>query len=107
MIQLHSKRIFIALALVLTFGAAAGKDQERGVKKRVAEQPAPAHSAVPARSAQLNFVAGNYHALIIGNNAYRDPQKIWGPLKTAVNDAKIIADLLAQHYGFKRQNIHL
>lgn len=39
---------------------------------------------------------GNYHALIIGNNAYRSLPA----LKTAVNDANATADLLRNHYGF-------
>ncbi len=43
----------------------------------------------------LNF--GNYHALIIGNNDYKDLPE----LKTAVNDASSLAELLKEHYGFK------
>lgn len=44
---------------------------------------------------------GSYRALIIGNNAYRDPKEIWNPLKTAVNDAEAVARLLTDNYGFK------
>ena len=40
---------------------------------------------------------GNYHALIIGNNNYKHLRK----LKTAVNDARELADLLESDYGFK------
>lgn len=43
----------------------------------------------------LNF--GNYHALIIGNNDYKNLPE----LKTAVNDASSLAKLLKDHYGFK------
>lgn len=50
--------------------------------------------ALPADS-KLNF--GDYHALVIGNNGY----KSLTPLKTAVNDAKTVADLLQKEYGFK------
>jgi uncharacterized protein len=40
---------------------------------------------------------GNYHALVIGNDLYRQ----WGQLRTAVNDANAVADLLRRRYGFK------
>ncbi len=43
---------------------------------------------------------GTYRALIIGNNDYRDSQGKWTPLKTAVSDAKAVAELLQGHYGF-------
>jgi len=40
---------------------------------------------------------GNYHALVIGNDDYR----LMPRLKTAVNDAKEVARLLREQYGFK------
>ena len=40
---------------------------------------------------------GNYHALVIGNDQY----KTWDPLRTAVNDANAVADLLRRKYAFK------
>ncbi len=40
---------------------------------------------------------GTYHALVIGNNNYRHLTV----LKTAVNDARTIAALLQEQYGFK------
>jgi hypothetical protein len=40
---------------------------------------------------------GNYHALVIGINDYR----LLPPLKTAANDAREIARVLASEYGFK------
>ncbi|MBT7755509.1 MAG: hypothetical protein HN726_04960, partial [Candidatus Magasanikbacteria bacterium] len=40
---------------------------------------------------------GDYHALIIGNNAY----KTLPPLKTAVGDAQAVARALKSTYGFK------
>ena len=40
---------------------------------------------------------GRYHALVIGNNAYRTLPR----LRTAVNDAKGVANLLREAYGFK------
>jgi uncharacterized caspase-like protein len=45
----------------------------------------------------LNF--GRYYALIIGNNNYRKVPA----LETPVNDAKKVAQLLTQKYGFKTQ----
>jgi hypothetical protein len=42
---------------------------------------------------------GTYYALVIGNNNYRYVQK----LKTAVNDARSMAQVLQQKYGFKVQ----
>ncbi len=40
---------------------------------------------------------GNYHALVIGNNNY----KYIDSLKTAINDARSVADILQTSYGFK------
>jgi len=40
---------------------------------------------------------GTYHALVIGNNDYRHLPK----LRTAVNDAKIMAAILRDKYGFE------
>src|SRR6185503_14224273 len=50
--------------------------------------------APPAEKVPLNF--GRYHALVIGNNAYTD----MSPLKTAMNDASAVAELLRTMYGF-------
>jgi hypothetical protein len=50
--------------------------------------------AAPA-AGKINF--GNYHALVIGNDKYRSVT----PLKTAVHDAKTVAELLQKEYGFK------
>ena len=44
---------------------------------------------------KINF--GNYHALVIGIDNYRAVT----PLKTAVGDAKMVAELLQKEYGFK------
>jgi Caspase domain/Sel1 repeat len=41
--------------------------------------------------------AGSYHALVIGNSLYQ----LMEPLDTPANDAKAIAALLKQRYGFK------
>jgi uncharacterized caspase-like protein len=44
-----------------------------------------------------NASFGTYHALVIGNNDYRQLPR----LKTAVNDANEIASVLEQEYGFR------
>jgi uncharacterized caspase-like protein len=40
---------------------------------------------------------GGYHALVIGNNAYRALPR----LQTAINDARAVAELLERRYGFE------
>lgn len=50
-------------------------------------------AAAPALDAA---VFGRYHALVIGNNAYRH----LGRLETAINDAQAIGELLRGSYGF-------
>ncbi|MBC7929036.1 MAG: caspase family protein [Rubrivivax sp.] len=77
---------FLARALPITFVLLAvllpppARMQERGV----GVSPAPA-------------VAGGYHALVIGNNDYRSLPK----LKTAEMDARQVAALLKEFYGFE------
>lgn len=51
--------------------------------------------ATPINVDGISF--GNYYALVIGNNAYQNIQ----PLRTAVNDAKVVANLLEKKYGFQ------
>ena len=53
--------------------------------------------ASPAPAAVPSIEFGRYHALVIGNNAYRHIK----PLRTAVNDARAVADLLRGSYGFR------
>lgn len=61
-----------------------------------AAQPATLHIPPAPAVAPQPVHFGRYHALVIGNNAYTD----MSPLKTAVNDANAIADLLHTTYGF-------
>jgi ERCC4-type nuclease len=42
-------------------------------------------------------IKGNYYALVVGNNDYKRLQK----LDNAVNDAKVISEVLAADYGFE------
>jgi uncharacterized caspase-like protein len=46
---------------------------------------------------------GNYHALIIGINKYKE----WNPLKTAVKDAQALKEVLVQKYGFDKEKVVL
>ena len=80
-----------------------GNRAERSVtltrEKRAARTPAPvkpkaAEKPRPNPFAGIHF--GRYKALVIGNNNYRDLPK----LKTAVNDARAVAKLLTDDYGF-------
>jgi len=45
-------------------------------------------------------IEGKYRAVVIGNNAYTDPKRVWRPLKTAINDAEAVSTLLKEQYGF-------
>jgi hypothetical protein len=50
--------------------------------------------------ARVPFSGGFYRALIIGNNVYHDPSGQWPHLKTAVTDARSLAQVLKIQYGF-------
>jgi hypothetical protein len=64
--------------------------------QKVTLAPAPTHAAqADVTAAALDF--GTYHALVIGNNDYMKLPK----LKTAINDAKAVADALRDLYGFE------
>lgn len=82
------------LALCLSVGAgtvAHAADDHRGLSRKLTTP----------------FLHGTYRALIIGNNEYRDPTGTWRPLDTAVSDAKIIASVLREDYGFSDVEIVL
>ena len=53
--------------------------------------------AATSTSAQVPGL-GSYHALVIGNQAYRSLR----PLQTPVADATAVADMLRRDYGFAR-----
>lgn len=57
--------------------------------------PASAEKVGLPRPRDASF--GNYHALVIGNNDYRQLKR----LRTAVNDAREVARILGTDYGFK------
>lgn len=60
-------------------------------------EAAPVRMKPLAQPANTRFDFGNYHALVIGIDNYRAVT----PLKTAVSDARTVADLLRKEYGFK------
>ena len=62
---------------------------------KVPGKPPVAAKPRPDPFAGIHF--GAYHALVIGNNNYRELPK----LKTAANDAKSVAKLLTDDYGFE------
>jgi hypothetical protein len=51
----------------------------------------------PSQLSQLIRSVGTYHALVIGNNNYRQVPH----LRTAVNDAREVAKVLQEQYGFR------
>jgi len=68
--------------------------EQKVVEGRTQVATAPAVPAIPAELANLPY--GRYHALVIGNNAYRSLPK----LKTAAGDAEAVAALLEKEYGY-------
>jgi uncharacterized caspase-like protein/uncharacterized coiled-coil DUF342 family protein len=70
----------------------------------VVRSAAPATAAAPAGAPRVGLPRtigkdsyGTYHALVIGNNEYRQLRK----LKTAVADAREVARVLEKDYGFR------
>ena len=76
--------------------ASLRKTKEKKVAA-VADAPKarPARQAKPSAYADLDF--GQYHALIIGNNNYKNIPK----LQTAQQDARVLASTLETSFGFK------
>lgn len=60
-------------------------------------EPASAPSPTPAPLPDAKIDFGSYHALVIGNNAYRRVRR----LQTAVFDARAVAETLEKTYGFR------
>ncbi len=77
------------LMLLLLLPAVGLSGQSRGIalESKPVTQPTP-------------FVNGVYRALIIGNDRYRDPQRRWPALETAISDARALRTALQRHYGF-------
>jgi hypothetical protein len=62
--------------------------------RRPQEGPVARDDGTPRRP---SITLGRYHALVIGNNGYRQLPR----LRTAVNDAREIAGILKEQYGFE------
>jgi TPR repeat protein/uncharacterized caspase-like protein len=93
--KLHASRGRIALlvlaGLSYAVAQAQAKPQQRGVKDVT---PGPASTAPSP--------VGPYYALVIGNNNYQQLNK----LKTAVNDARDVAQLLQDRFGFQTKVLY-
>ena len=68
-------------------------------KQPLSAEKKSASSTVKQRVNAKNIDFGNYYALVIGNQKYQNLTD----LKTPVNDARAIADVLKHRYGFKTQ----
>jgi hypothetical protein len=89
LLHTSTKARYIALVM-LSILLLASQSVLAGISLRAVEKSSPTPS-----------IASHYRALIIGNNDYEDPDNRWPPLKTAVTDAKAIANILKTHYNFQ------
>ncbi|MFO1269836.1 MAG: caspase family protein, partial [Rubrivivax sp.] len=86
----------LALARAQDQGLISRAEYERQ-RAALLQPPGPVAVAGSAAGAPLDAAAfGRFHALVIGNNAYRHLDR----LETAVNDARAIGDVLRAHYAF-------
>jgi Caspase domain/Sel1 repeat len=69
-----------------------GKQASRKLIVSSGEPPQSIDGAIPTTSR-----VGGYHALVIGNDHYRQ----WTPLSTAVADAEAMSKVLQDRYGFR------
>ncbi|MFV2058259.1 MAG: caspase domain-containing protein, partial [Thiohalomonadales bacterium] len=58
-------------------------------------------SSTESHSPENLLTDSHYYAIVIGNNNYNDPEKVWSPLKTAISDATTVYNVLTTLYGFK------
>ena len=86
----HSNRVSDLLASAKTIII-------QGRQKTIARVSRKGDLSSTAETILKNFDVGKYHALVIGNNDYKSLPK----LLTAVNDAKAVAGVLGNLYGFK------
>ena len=89
--NIAAKSLFISLLLM--FSGIAFSDTQTSEKRGLEWQG-------PKKELKIPYVAGKYHALIIGNEEYTDKNGVWKDLSTAANDAKALAGLLKKDYGF-------
>jgi len=96
-------RLIFLIAFLVVAGLSSQARAQTG-SGRAGPTTRPAHqrrvqdvTSPPASTTQ----PASYYALVIGNNKYRDPKV--NQLKTPVNDAIAVAQLLQDRYGFKTQ----
>jgi len=90
--QLKTTANFFVLLLItalISQLAIASEDDKRGL-----------NWTGPSVTADTPFQMGDFRAVIIGNNHYKEGG-VWKNLNTAVNDAKTVASLLQSEYGFQ------
>ena len=80
------RRVLLSLLCLACAGTLSAQEQ-RGIGVRAKQTP-------------TGVISGTYRALIIGNNDYRDPRGRWSRLNTAINDARAVATVLKDTYGF-------
>ena len=66
------------------------------IEPALAAKTPPSKPVEQTSTMPVNLDFGAYHALVIGNNAYRALPR----LETAINDARAVATTLRDHYGF-------
>ena len=74
-----------------------GRRTERVIKMGVERSGRADRRPVASNAKSSGATFGRYHALVIGNGAYRHLPR----LKTAVADADAVAELLSDRYGFE------
>ena len=83
------------------YRGAAERDPALRLEQKIATASAsfraPTVQPPPDKAAERGIAFGRYHALVIGNDAYRNLDR----LQTAANDAKVIAEVLRGQYGFE------
>ena len=86
------------------YGKSATKTAEAAPSAPAASVPPPAPPAPPPdpqQQAMAEIPFGHYHALVIGNDAYRTLPR----LASAARDAAAVADVLKNHYGFEVETL--
>jgi hypothetical protein len=108
--QIHERALLHLASLRRTIRTALRSDTDRGSKQAsppseraepepyARTRPAPADfpDGSDARAAVSPEALGRYYALVIGNDVYADLPR----LRTAVADARVVASLLEDDYGF-------
>lgn len=93
----------IAANLQFPFGFPADPDQKRSADPRNWYVQNLRGMMTPEKQMDKHWKPAKSHALIIGINAY----KHWEQLKTAVNDANTLEDILVRKYGYLPENIEM